>query len=192
MSTLFTINFRREAYLKAVARVRRRVIALGLWVTYFGALFIVIGLYGLNAVALSSRLRQIERQTAQIRKMQGGAGGWKIGEVELSEVERYVQNPRLWHDRLARLATLLPTNVRLSSITVNPNNLSGSGDEKTLVITGQLQPTAGEDRMQGVMKIVSALHEDSLFAMSYQNVKLASTKIAEGTTGVAEFVIECR
>jgi hypothetical protein len=192
MSTLFAINFRREAYQRAIARVRRRVFALGVWVAYFGVLAIVAGLYGLNAVALSHQLRQIERQTARARQIQGAAGSWKVGDAELVQIEAFVQNPRQWHDRLVRLAAVLPPNVRLGSITVNPQNVSGTADQNKLVITGQLRPAAGQDRMQGVMRIVSTIHEDSVFKRSYQNVKLASTRIVEDGDGAAEFVIECR
>ena len=192
MSTLFTINFRREAYLRAVARARRRVLALGVWVAYFGVLAILIGLYILNAATLSRHLHQIERQTARARQIQGVAGNWKLNNTELAQLERFVQNPRQWHDRLARLAAVLPSNVRLSSLVVNPQNVSGSADENKLVITGQFRPSPGQDRMQGVMKVVSTIHEDSLLKLSYQNVKLASTRVVEGGDGAAEFVIECR
>jgi hypothetical protein len=167
------------------------VIALGVWVAYFGVLAILVGLYGLNAVALSRHTRQIERQTARARQLQGVAGNWKVGQQELNQVENYIRNPRQWHDRLARLATILPPNVRLASMVVNPQNVSGSPDENKLVITGQFKPAPGQDRMQGVMKIVSTIHGDSLLKQSYQNVRLASTRAVE-TDGAAEFVIECR
>lgn len=192
MSTLFTINFRREAYLKEVARTRRRVLVLGVWVAYFGVLGLLVGLYGLNCASLSRHLWQIERQTARVRQVRGASAEWNVHEAELALVERYVLNPRQWHDRLARLAVLLPPNVRLTSIAVNPQNLSGPAEENKLVISGLLRASAGNDRMQGVMKIVSDLHDDSLFAHSYRNVKLASTKVAPGSSGAAEFVIECR
>lgn len=175
-----------------MARARRRVLALGVWVAYFGVLAILIGLYGLNAAALSRQLKEIQRQTARARQIQGAAGNWKVSDVELAQIERFVQNPRQWHDRLSRLAAVLPSNVRLNSMAVNPQNVSGSADESKLVITGELKPAPGQDRMQGVMKIVSTIHGDSLLKLSYKNVKLASTRVAEGGDGAAEFVIECR
>ena len=36
------------------------------------------------------------------------------------------------------------------------------------------------------------LHNDSQFAAGYANIKLASTRVSEGSDGDAEFVIECR
>src|SRR5207249_3205609 len=116
LSTLFTINFRREAYLREVARTRHRVLVLGVWVAYFGVLGVLLGLYGLNCASLSRHLWQIERQTARARQVRGASAEWKVQEAELTQVERYVLNPRQWHDRLARLAILLPPNVRLTSV----------------------------------------------------------------------------
>ena len=192
MSTLFTINFRREAYLRELKRTRRRAFVLGVWVAYFGALGVLIGLYALNGFSLSQRLSQIERQTERARRVKGGIADWKVRPPELVAVEHYVENPRRWHDRLARIAVLMPSNVRLGSIAVNPQNLSAEADRNKLVITGQLRPAPGQDRMQGVMRVVGMLHDDSLFARSYANIKLASTKVTESSAGATEFVIECR
>ena len=192
MSALFAINFRREAYTKELARARRRILLLGVWVAYFGVLALLLGLYGLNCVSLGLRSRQIERRTARLSGTQGASIEWNVGPAELVQVEHYVQNPRQWHDRLSRLATILPPNVRLQSLVVNPQNLSNPVDENRLVITGLLRPASGQDRMQGVMRIVSALHDDSLFASGYETVKLTSTRVSSEADGVAEFVIECR
>ena len=82
--------------------------------------------------------------------------------------------------------------VKLSSLAVNPRNLSLPSEQDKLVITGVVRPAAGQDRMQSVMRIVSKLHDDSLFAAGYENIKLASTRVSEGPEGAAEFVIECR
>ena len=100
-------------------------------------------------------------------------------------------NARKWRDRLTRLAAVLPNNVKIASIAVNPQNLSHPLEQNRLVITGTLRPQAGQDRMQSVMAVVNALHRDSLFSTGYQNVKLSSTRVVE-EGGTAEFVIECR
>jgi hypothetical protein len=192
VSPLFTINFRREAYLRELARTRRRVVILGVWVTYFGALGLMLGLYGLNCASLTGRARQVERQAARLRSSQGASLEWKVQPAELAEVERFVLSPRKWHDRLTRLSAILPPNVRLTSLQVNPQNLSTMAEQNKLVIAGQLRPVAGQDRMQGVMRIITTLHDDSLFARSYRNIKLASTRISETPGAPAEFVIECR
>ena len=69
-----------------------------------------------------------------------------------------MSSPRDWHDRLIRLATILPPNATLTSLAVDPQNLPGGPDQNKLVITGLIKSTAGQDRMQGVMKIVSIIH----------------------------------
>lgn len=191
MTTLFQINFRREAYLRELARTRRRVIALGVWVGYFGVMALLVGLYGLNCVALTSRVRQIERQSARISGSTGGHTEWNLKPGEITRVERYLMNPRRWRDRLAHLATILPPNVRITSLEVNPREGSTPVDENTLVMTGEVR-TGGADRMQSVMRIVQTLHSDSVFAASYKNIRLGSTRVLEGPDGTAQFTIECR
>lgn len=191
MSAQFTINFRREAYRQEIARARRRVIALGVWVAYFGVIVILVGLYGLNCAVLSRRVRQIERQTTQLRGAQGATMDWTVRQAELRQIETVVQNPRRWRDRLTRLAAMLPPNVRLTSINVNPQNLTSTSEKDKLVITGVLRGTPNRDRVQDVMQVVSQLRADSLFAEGYQSIRLASTRVVEGE-GEAEFIIECR
>jgi hypothetical protein len=192
VSALFTINFRREAYLREVARARQRVVILGAWVTYFGVLGLLLGFYGLNCVSVASRTRTIERQAARLRGAQGASLEWNVQPDELAQVERYVLSTRKWHDRLARLQTIMPANVRITSLQVNPQNLSGVAEQDRLIISGLLKPVPGQDRMQGVMRMVTALHDDSVFVRSYSNVKLASTRVSEEPGAAAEFVIECR
>jgi Tfp pilus assembly protein PilN len=192
VSPLFTVNFRREAYLREVARARRRVIVLGVWVAYFGVMALVLGLYGLNCAAFSRRLMLLERQTARLRGSQGATMDWNVRQAELTQVEKYLQNPRDWHSRLTRLGTILPPGVKITSIAVNPRNLSGTSEQNKLVITGHLRAAGGSDRMQGVMKIIAALRADSVFTRSYKNIKLASTRLSEDAGGLAEFEVECR
>jgi Tfp pilus assembly protein PilN len=192
VSTLFTINFRREAYRREVARARRRVMLLGAWFAYFGVLAVGLGLYGLNCASLTRRSSQIERQAEHMRALQNSHQDWTVGEAELAAAEQFHANPRRWRDKLVRLAVLLPPNAVVHTIAVNPDNLPGAQDQNKLVITGQLKVLAGQDRMRGVVQLVTALHADSLFASGYQNIRLASSRISEGSGPVAEFVIECR
>ena len=42
MNTIFSINFRREAFQRERARTRRRAVNLGLWVLYFGVLGVML------------------------------------------------------------------------------------------------------------------------------------------------------
>lgn len=191
MNPLFTINFRRESYLREIARARRRVVTLGLWVFYFGVLAAVLGLYGLNCVSLSQRAGWLERQTARLRAAQSAHPDWTVGRTELAQVEQFTASPRRWRDRLTRIASLLPPGARLSSLAFNPDQASAAADQR-LVLTGELRVAPGQDRMQGVMQLVAALHRDSLFAAGYRNIRLSSTQISEGTATTAQFVIECR
>ena len=191
MSAIFFINFRREAYEAALARARRRVIMLGVWVAYFGLIGVILGLYGLNCFALQRRVRLIERQADRLRREQGAGADWQLRATEVPLLEQYVSNPRTWRDRLGRLGAILPANVRLTSIAVNPGNTAAAAEQNRLVIQGVVRTAPGQDRTQDVLRVVSLLHSDSLFARGYQTIKLASTKVSE-TENVAEFTIECR
>ena len=190
MTALFTINFRREAYLQEVARRRHRVAALAVWVAYFGVLVVLLGLYGLNCASLARRVHLLEHQTVQVRRMNRSQVATRLGSTELALVERYASSTRRWRDRLARLGDVLPADAHLTSLTVNPQNLSDAASQNSLVISGELNGTSVQDRMQGVMKIVSSLRSDSLFRAGYGNIKLSSTRVTED--GAAEFTIECR
>ena len=191
MSPLFNINFRRESYLREVARARRRVIALGVWVAYFGVIAVVLGLYGLNCASLGRRVSQIERQAARARVHAGQRDDWKLPHEDLAMVERYVTSAPRWRVRLERLASLVPPNARLTSVAVNPDNLTGPLNENKLVIAGRLR-LADQDRMRGVVQLVSALRGDSAFAAQYGTIRLANTHILEDPERVTEFVIECQ
>jgi hypothetical protein len=191
VSTLFTINFRREAYQREVARARRRVILLGVWVAYFGVLAVVIGLYGLNCASLARRTFQLERQVARMSAIQRSSD-WNIGAAELAAAAEVHANPRRWREKLVRLAELLPPNAVVQSVAVNPGNLQGARDQRKLVIAGELKVPAGQDRMRGVVQLVSTLHGDSLFASGYENIRLVSSRVATGSAPVVEFEIECR
>src|SRR5947208_929865 len=133
MSTLFTINFRREAYQREVARARRRVVMLGGWLAYFGVLTVVLGLYGLNCSSLVRRASLIERQAARMRALQNSQRDWVIAESDLATIEQTQANPRRWRDKLVRLAQLVPSNALIQSIAVNPDNLPGLQDQNKLV-----------------------------------------------------------
>lgn len=192
MSALFTINFRREAYQREMARVRHRVVMLGVWLIYFGVLSVILGLYGLNCVSLARRTHQVERQTARMRALQNTNREWTVGADELATVQKLYENPRRLRDKLTRLANLMPANATIQSVAVNPDNLQGKQDQNQLVITGELKVPAGQDRMRGVVQLVNLLRADSTFAFGYQNIRLASSRITEGSGAVAAFVIEAR
>jgi hypothetical protein len=192
VSAPFTINFRREAYRREVAHARRRVVMLGVWLTYFGVLAVVFGLYGLNCAWLARRSSQLEHQAVRMRALRESQQNWTIGPAELKTAEQFYASPRRWRDKLVRLGVLLPMNAVVQSIAVNPDNLTGTEDQDKLVITGELKVPAGQDRMRGVVQLVNSLHADSLFAAGYKNIRLASSRVSEGSGAVATFVIECR
>ena len=189
MNTLFAINFRREAFQRELARTRRRAVQLGLWVFYFGALGVVLGLYGLNAVSLARRVALVQRQVEHLRNRPVGGNSWRPGVTEIDEVVRHLRDTPTWRDRLARLPRILPANARLHSLAFNTDNASGTADIP-LVITGEMRGT-GQGHVQQVMTFVSALSRDSVFAAGYRNIRLVTTRTAPQGDG-AEFVIECR
>ena len=192
MSTHFTINFRREAYRRELARVRRRVTALGIWVSYFGVVAVITGLFVLNGMALQRRVHDLQGRIRQFESARATLQPWDLPAAELERVDTFVRNPRQWHVRLARLAALTPPNVVVTALEVNPNNLQGHEHDNEMVIMGTLRPRAGEDRMQGIMSFVAALHGDRGFATGYSTVKLTQSQAEGGSSADASFTIECR
>lgn len=190
MNPTFSINFRREVYQQQLARTRRRMLSVGVWMAYFGVLAIVLGLYDLNCASLTRRTRQLEAQNRRLGTA-GRVDTWKPGPAVVAQVERALANPRLWEVRLARLATALPPDVTLTAVAANPGNLASSAEQEKLVISGTLRTLAGQDRMQGIMALVSTLRADSVFAAQYRSIRLVESRI--GSAGApAEFRIECR
>jgi len=191
VSAIFAINFRREAYRQELARTRRRMASVSTWVAYFGVLVVVFGLYGLNCSSLAQRVRLLEAQLARARSSQEPLLTWKPGPAELAQVERTLANPRRWQLRLGRLAAVLPANARLTSVAANPDNQADEAGRQRLVLTGELKPVPGQDRMQGILQLVAALRADPGFAAQYRTIKLAESRIG-GSEAPVEFRIECR
>ncbi len=192
MSPVFAINFRREAHRRELAETQRRATELGVRVGYFGVLLVVLGLYGLNCQSLAQRARMLEAQIARLRTMQAPAESWKPQPGQLAQAEAVLAGRARWRTRLERLAALLPANAKLTALVVNPDNLSGAAEQERLVIAGVLDPVAGENRMQGIMQLVSTLHRDSLFAAQYRMIRLVESQTSGGAGAPAEFRIECR
>ena len=192
MSPVFTINFRREAYQRELARTRRRLFNLGGWVTYFGVLALVLGLYGLNLAMVARNLHQMERRVNRAKDTPGERPGWKLGESELVAVENAKANPARWRDRLTRLSQLLPPNVALGSLAINPENLPDLADQNQLVLTGEMRVPSGSDRMRPVVQLVALLQADTSFARGYSSIRLASSQASSGPGNVTQFVVECR
>lgn len=189
MNTVYSINFRREAFQRERMMTRRRAASLGLWVLYFGAIGVLLGLYGLNLASIQRRISLVERQAQRYRQTNTG-GDWRPGRAEAAEVERHVESMQRWEARLARLPQLLPANARIASLQLNPENVSGTADVK-LVIAGEMRGAAGQDRIQQVMAFVGALSRDSVFKSGYRNIRLVTTRATSSADG-ADFVIECR
>jgi Tfp pilus assembly protein PilN len=192
MNAVFNINFRREAYQREVARTRARVVGLGVWLAYFGVAAVVFGLYGLNCVMVSNRTRILERQAAMMRAQRTNQVDWSARNAEMAMVERGIADARRWRERLERLAVVLPSNARLTSIEFNPGNVSGAGDWNRLVVAGSLRAGPDQDRMRAVTDLVTALQKDSMLSRQFHVIRLANTRVTETSGSTAEFVIECR
>jgi len=191
VSPRFTINFRREALRRDAAEARRRTLVLAAWVSYFGALAVLIGFYGLNCASLVDRARLLERRTIAMRALRDHGGPWNGGPEDVAQLERYTADPGRWRDRLARIAGMTPPGVRLTSVALDPGNVAISA-APALVITGEARKPPGQDRLREVMSLVSALRGDSAFVADYPNVRLASTRFQTASGARTEFVIECR
>ncbi len=192
MSPVFTINFRREAWQRQVARSRARVISLGIWLFYFGALAVIFGLYGLNFATLLEHTRTIVRQSAAQRAPRSDEVDWSKQTAELSLIERGIIEPARWRQTLTGIAAVLPSNVRLTSLEFNPGGVVGGADWNKLVLTGTLKSAPNQDRMRGVADLVARLKSDTLIARNFHAVRLASTRITENSGSNAEFVVELR
>ncbi len=186
---LFQVNFRREAFRRERAEARRRAVGLGVRLAYFGALGVIIGLYGLNCSELDTRTRHLERQLARQRAMQVGGADWTPPPAEAAVAEPWVSDMVRWRDLLARLPRLLPQGARLTSLQFNPEGVSGG--ERKLLLTGVLRVDARHDRMAGVTDFVTLVSRDSLFSAQFKSVRLVSTRSREGSPD-AEFQLECR
>lgn len=189
MSHLFQINFRREAFRRERAEARRRAVGLGIWLGYFGAFAVLLGLYGLNCAELGTRTRQLEKQIQRQRAQQEAGSDWMPSPAEATLVEPWVSDLARWRDLLGRLPRLLPDGARLKTLQFNPEGLSGG--ERKLVLTGVLRVDARRDRMAGVTDFVAVMTRDSLFTASFGTVRLVSTRALDGETD-AEFTVECR
>ena len=189
MNHLFQINFRREAFRKERAEARHRAIGLGVWLTYFGALSVLLGLYGLNYSELEARTRQLDRQLARLRAQHSGGAEWLPSPAEAAAVEPWVADAGRWRDLLGRLPRLLPDGARLTSVQFNPDGVTGAS--RKLLLAGLIRVDGKRDRMTGVTDFVAAMAKDSLFAANFGNVRLVSTRTHEGSAD-AEFQLECK
>lgn len=190
MNQPFQINFRREEFRRARARARQRLLAIGAWTTYVCVILLLVGLYALNHSWLAGRVSRLERQVAQAKR-EPARQDWELSKATIARIEEYRSNPRLWRDRLTRLAALLPPGAVLGSVAVNPDNLPGVAERNMLVISGEFRG-GGPDGMRSVVDLVSALGADSVFSRSYASVRLASSQTLGPPSNATQFVIECR
>lgn len=189
MNTLFQVNFRREAFRRERVDARRRAVGIGVWLTYFGVLAVLIGLYGLNLSELGSRSRQLERQIASQRAQGETGASWTPPPADAALAEPWVSDLGRWRDLLGRLPALLPPGMRLTAVQFNPDGVSGG--ERKLLLNGVLRVDSGRDRMSGVTDFVAIVARDSLFSSSFRSVRLVSTRALEGSPD-AQFELECR
>lgn len=192
MNTTFSINFRREVYQRELARSRARVVSLAVWLSYFGCLAVIFGLYALNFSALIQHTRLTEQIARTQRSTSTEQVDWTNQPDQIALIERGARDGFRWRRRFERIAEVLPANVRLKSIQFNPTAASGGANWNRLLLNGTIQTAANQDRMGEVTRIVSAIQRDSLMAAHFQTIRLASTRIAENAGSNTEFTIECR
>ena len=189
MSAQYQINFRREAFRRERTESRRRAVGLGVWLTYFGALTVLLGLYGLNCTALDKRTAQLDRQLARQRALRQGGTEWIASAAEVAAIEPLVSDTGRWRDLLGALPRLLPEGARLTGIQFNPDGVTGG--ERKLLLDGVLRTEPRLGGTAGVTDFVSTIARDSLFASQFHSVRLVSTRAREGSPE-AEFEVECR
>ena len=192
MHAPFTINFRREVFRRERERSRRRLFALGGWVSYFGFLVVLIGLYGLTCQWVNNRAAAIQSQVDRMRKSTE-AGAWQPTASQVADIEGRRVSAARWRQRLERLSTLLPPEAILTSIAINPDNLPGAAEQNLFVISGSIRVRPGVgSSMDEVVDLVSRLKSDSLFSRGFRTFRLASSERVEGPPPTVRFVVECR
>ena len=189
MSTPFQINFRREAFRRERAEARRRAIGLGVWVTYFGALAVLLGLYALNWSELGARTKQLQRQIARQRVSSQVGADWSPPPAEAARAEDWVKDVGRWRDLLERLPRLLPEGARIRHFQFNPDGVSGG--ERKLLLAGALRDDGRGESRAGVTGFVEVVARDPLFSSRFRSVRLISTR-ASSTRGESEFELECK
>lgn len=189
MNTLYQVNFRREAFRRERAEARRRAVGLGVWLTYFGVLAVLLGLYGLNWSELGSRTRQLQRQIESQREQSLAGADWSPPASDAGLAEPWVSDLGRWRDLLTRLPRLLPEGIRLTSVRFNPDGVTGG--ERKLLLSGVMRVGSRLDRMSGVTDLVSVVSRDSLFAAHFKSVRLVSTRSRDDVPD-AQFELECR
>jgi len=188
---VFTINFRREMFEREVARSRQRIIHLAGWMGYFGLFGLLLWSYVLNMQGMARRTHMIERQTDQFVAAQNLPRKVPLDASQVSAIERFHGSPRLWRDKLARLATLLPGSAVVKSIGLNPAGSNQAADQNRFVVTGSLRGAAGDDPMRKVVELVAVLQADSAFSSGYKSIKLSQSHADATVKGSTEFTIEC-
>lgn len=188
MSPVFRINFRREAFRRQRAEQRARVIGLGVWLTYFGVLAVLLGLYGLNLASIADRNRHLERQLERMRTSPDQGHEWRPSPDDATAATGWLGDAGRWRDLLVRLPLLLPEGARLTSVQWNPDDISGG--ERRLLLTGVMRPLAGQDPMARITDLVGTVGRDSCLTARFRGVRLVSTRMRD--SGEAEFQVECR
>ncbi len=185
----FQINFRREAFRRERTEARRRALGLGVWLTYFGALAVLLGLYGLNWSELGTRTRQLQRQITRQHSISHAGADWTPTPAEAAQAESWVSDAGRWRDLLGRLPRLLPEGARLTHLQFNPDGVSGG--ERKLLLTGVLRTDARRESIAGVTDFVTRVSRDSLFSSNFRSVRLVSTRVSQGNSE-SEFELECK
>jgi hypothetical protein len=188
----FSINFRREVFRRERERSRARLFQLGGWVSYFGLMALLIGLYGLNCQWVTDHAHNVESQVDRMRKG-AASGAWQPSASQVQDIQGKRENAARWRERLERLSALMPPQAILSSVAVNPNNLPGVADQNLFEITGNMKVRPGTGSSMGeVVGLMSRLKADSVFARGFSSFKLASSEMVEGSPPTVRFTVQCR
>ena len=191
---LFKINMYRLRSERAV-EVRRKLRHLALVVFLVGVSIVVSGFFIFAVVlteqGIASKTERIEAANAELREVLGGATD-AISDEELSLIRtRAVQ--RKWSSILAASSRLATRELWFTQLRLSEGSLVGSrGRTAGFHVHGRLRAGRKEESLAKLMDFLSAVREDPIFAGSFSEVRLVTSRWKQTTDDeYMEFEIFC-
>ncbi len=190
---LFKINMYRLRSERAV-EVRRKLRHLALVVFLVGISIVVSGFFIVAVVmterGIASKTARIETANAELREALGGAAD-AISDEQLSLIRTRAVQIR-WSNILAASSRLATRELRFTQLRFSQGSLVGSRDRTAgFHMHGRLWAERREESA-GPMEFLAAVRADSVFAESFSEIQLVSSRWKQTTDDeYMEFEIFC-